>query len=753
MSKRTSIRLLVAVMACLCVMNAAAETIFSSMDLGTDSELLFTAETSDSSLCNYQSLYLATLSSGGDQAAVSSPRILTCFPQQMNVYGNGSLLEVRNNAGTAMYDTALGTLTWTEGATLAFKTQRTSSAFMEPVSVSPDGNWKCVFEKTTAVTANVYLEHIADGKRLLLSADAEYRYDTVPVLWSPDSSVILYEKGGMLYFLKTADAFSTASLTEEFRTIGKGNISNVRWANNRTIVFINYDMVYEVAVNELQTRALYSDFLGLDTIAGRLPCPFDSEKDVFWVNEDVTALVVVQNNRTLWYLELSGTDFNYVSNIQSFPLMNVPGAAVSFDVFWTPSANHVQYPVVWIEVFRSGERVSYAYKLARHADDGSCSFTALRMPAQVSDPCLSPDGTKLAFKSDMMLHVYAIDTWLQTDVFFGEKIIAYVWRNNSALFVGGNETVREWNIVNDTDRILFLSSVDRFGWNLKGDVILGKNKSGTFTFDRDTNVWNGTTTEMQRGVSVQNDKWRVFFSESKSDVFANGIYVRTLSGLTETRPLVSDYTVQGNSVPEVALVFDALDNADGLTKILDTLGKSGVKATFFINGEFIRRYPDAVKEIEKAGHQCASMFFTTGDLTSLAFVADESYIRRGLARNEDEFFNLTGKELSLYWHAPYYSVTPSILESGKKAGYVYVDRSMELYDTTTIDGYVHDDVTYWPTRQIISMITGSLTDGAIIPVSVGVSAGKRSDYLYDRLDVLISAIQESGYRFVTVSEL
>lgn len=753
MRKRNNTRLLVAVLACLCAMNATAETTFSSMDLGVDSELLFTAETTDSTLCSYQSLYLATLSAGGDQASVTSPQILTCFPQQMNVYKNGSLLEIRNNAGSAMYDTETDTLTWTEGANLAYKTQRTDTAFMEPVSVSPDGNWKCCYEKTDPVTADVYLERITDGKRLLLSENAEYRYDSIPVLWSPDSSVILYEKSGMLYFLKTADAFNTASLTEEFRTIGKGNISNVCWANSRTIVYINYDMVYAVSVNELQTRALYSDFLGLETIAGRLPCPFDSEKDAFWVNEEVTALVVVQNNRTLWYLELSGTDFNYVSNIMSFPLMHVPGAAVSFDVFWTPVMNHVQYPVVWIEVFRSGERESYAYKLTRHAEDGSCAFQPLLMPAAVSDPSLSPDGTRLAFKSDMMLHVYSIETWLQSDVFFGEKIISYSWINNSSLFVGGNETVRKWNLSDDTDSVLFLSSVERFGWNLKGETILAKNKTGTFSYDRSRNVWVNAEGELQRGVSVQNDKWRVFFSESKSDTFRNGIYVRTLSGLTETRPLIADYTITGNTEPRVALVFDAFDNADGLTKILDTLEKADVKATFFINGEFIRRYPTAVQEIEKAGHQCASMFFTTGNLTSLTFVADESYIRRGLARNEDEFFNLTGSELSLYWHAPYYCTTPAILSHGKKAGYAYIERSLELHDTTTIEGYVHDDVPYWPTLQIIKLVTDSLADGAVIPVSTGVSAGTRTDYLYDRLDVLISAIQESGYRIVTVSEL
>lgn len=753
MSRRIYTKLFVAAVACLFALSASAETTFSSVDLSSGSELLFSAVTDDSSLFSYQSLYLANLAASGDQAAVKSPELLTCFPQEMNVYKNGTLLEIRNNAGIAMYDTQTASLEWTTGSDLAYQTRRASSAFLEPVSVSPDGNWKCFFEKTSSITANVWLQNVASGKKLLLSEDSEYRFDRLPVLWSPDSNVLIYEKGEMLYFLKMADAFNSASLTEEFRTIGKGTITNAAFANSKTIVYVSYDMVYAIAVNELQTRALYSDFLGIDTIAGRLPVPFDSEKDTFWVNSDVTALVVVQNNRTLWYLELTGTDFNYVSTIMSFPLMNVSGAAVSFRVFWTPSANNVQYPIVWFEVFHWGQRESYAYRLTRHADDGSCSFSPLSMPAAVSEPKLSPDGTKLAFKSDMNLHVYDIASWKQTNVFNSEKTVSFEWLSNSRLFIGGCETVRNWNLTSNTDIILFLSSVDRFGWNMTSDLILGKNKAGTFIFDRDRKVWTSVSAEIERGASVQNKSWRVFIGESKSDKFTNGIYVRTLSGLTETRPLISDYTVPNDTEKRVALIFDAFDNADGLTKILDTLEKSGTKATFFLNGEFLRRFPNAALEVHDSGHQCASMFFTTGDLTSLTFVADESYIRRGLARNEDVFFNLTSSELTLYWHAPYYKLTDAIRNFGKKAGYAYIDASFEVKDTSTIEDYVHTGTPYYTTDQIIAEYVDNLCDGCVIPVATGVSAGTRTDYLYDRLDVLISAIQEAGYKLVTVSDL
>ena len=57
------------------------------------------------------------------------------------------------------------------------------------------------------------------------------------------------------------------------------------------------------------------------------------------------------------------------------------------------------------------------------------------------------------------------------------------------------------------------------------------------------------------------------------------------------------------------------------------------------------------------------------------------------------------------------------------------------------------------TSEIIDYVIENLEPGAIIPISVGIASGTRGDYLYDKLDVLISAILSEGYEIVTVSEL
>ena len=94
---------------------------------------------------------------------------------------------------------------------------------------------------------------------------------------------------------------------------------------------------------------------------------------------------------------------------------------------------------------------------------------------------------------------------------------------------------------------------------------------------------------------------------------------------------------------EVSLVFNAVDSAEGLTRILNTLSAYHVRATFFVNGEFIRRYPDAVREIADSGHEVGSLFYAYFNMTDARFTVDRDFVKSGLARNEDDYNAATGQ--------------------------------------------------------------------------------------------------------------
>ncbi|MCR4939634.1 MAG: polysaccharide deacetylase family protein [Treponemataceae bacterium] len=721
-----------------------SQVTFSSLDLNSADKLLYAAQTSSKENITYKKLYCASLTDNIREAAAGESLLLTCFPEKMEVFLGGQKLQIRNSDGIAEYSVPEKRLTWISGK---------DSVNMAAISVSPDGNWQCRFVKKTAARADLILENMVTGQSRVLAPDTEFSYSYVPVLWSPDSARLIYEKEGTLYFLETSETFSLSAMSEEFRKIGHGRISNVCWATSSLLVYINCDIVYKISTNEFYTRALYADLMGSGTVAGRLPNAFNNMTDTFWTNSDASSIVLVQNNRTLWYMELDGTDFNFVTTLFSYPFVSVPGTAVSFKVFWTEETSGSEVPIVWIEQIHESSYESYVYKLVENPSKNSTYFAALPLPVFVTEPILSPDGKLLCFRDKNSLHIYKLSTWQQVYVFAEEDIVSARWIDRRNLFIGGTETVRLWELGTLTSKVLLLSSAERFAWDALSDGIIVSNSSGTYKYNEKQNVWESYASSIVRKAVTQNSYFRVFLGSSGNPDFNNAIYVRSLTGLYSTSPLYRNHMDKEDLRPAIALVLDALDNADGLAKVLEVLEKNNLKVTFFLNGEFIRRFPSAVQEIADAGHECASMFFTSADLTSSSFISDESFIRRGLARNEDEFYALTGRELTLYWHAPLYKVDPGVLASGLAAGYTYIDTSTPLYDTTTLEDAAVWGGKYFTTADAIDNISHFFKENAVIPVSLGMAEGTRSDYLYNRFDVLVEAIIDAGFRIVPVSEI
>ena len=65
------------------------------------------------------------------------------------------------------------------------------------------------------------------------------------------------------------------------------------------------------------------------------------------------------------------------------------------------------------------------------------------------------------------------------------------------------------------------------------------------------------------------------------------------------------YNVQTDE-KKVAFTMNCAWNADDIDKILETLQKNNVKITFFLVGEWVDKYPEAVKKIYEAGHEIGS---------------------------------------------------------------------------------------------------------------------------------------------------
>lgn len=716
-----------------------ADISFENPDLNQENKVLFTVNHKINGSPSYSTGFIA------DAASLSGVKILTCYPEKMELLSKGAVLQVRNRYGTARYSTADSTISWvTRTDSIPCLSEKQA-----PQSVSPDGKWICYVKKNGAAEGELILKNASTLQEVVLNKKTEFSWEKTGVLWNPDSSSLLYEKNGSIYFCDPKAAFQKVQLTEEYRKIGEGTINSVYWANSKTLIYIDRDLVYKISSSELYTRGLYSNMVGAGTVSGRLPVNFDPLHDSFSVNNRVTNLVVIQADRIVSLFRLDSKGFEYLSALYSKPVTNSTGTVIEILPFWSQDSKCY----LWIKTlgYEDGHIKASVYSISN-------DLHLIAVMNGASDPVFSSDKKKVCYGQGESLFVYEISSWKAIGRLDGEKFISYVWASDNSLYAGGTKAVHYWKLsaekAGGEDEVLFLSSADRVFWTSDTSVcaVVKGTKDQFFDLDMSSGRWTKSEKQSAGEASVQNGRYRVFTGTTPNQKFSNCLYVRTLSGKAVTRALFPDASVKSEPLKKVFLAVDASDDAAGLSRILAVLKKYNVKATFFVNGEFIRRYPKECGQIVKSGYDCGAMFFTNADLTGKGFVISEDFIRRGLARNEDEFFAATGKELNLLWHAPFYKANQEIKNAGVNCGYRYVEAGRYSLDTITLEEAARGKPGYMSASQIIDFYAENVVDGDVIPVSAGISAGSRTDYLYEKLDLLLGTLLNQGFEIAETKQ-
>lgn len=80
--------------------------------------------------------------------------------------------------------------------------------------------------------------------------------------------------------------------------------------------------------------------------------------------------------------------------------------------------------------------------------------------------------------------------------------------------------------------------------------------------------------------------------------------------------------------PVVALTFDDGPHPEFTPRLLDTLKREGIKATFFMVGRCVVTYPDIVKRMVDEGHEVASHSWSHPLLTSLSNASLDSQMKK-----------------------------------------------------------------------------------------------------------------------------
>jgi peptidoglycan/xylan/chitin deacetylase (PgdA/CDA1 family) len=401
------------------------------------------------------------------------------------------------------------------------------------------------------------------------------------------------------------------------------------------------------------------------------------------------------------------------------------------------------------------------------------TFTLLDEPAG-PNAVLSPDGTRALCWGEKGIVLYDYVNWRPLQTFSDRSAVSCLWISNGEFVVGDTRRIERVTL-GGTRNLICLAGVEEFGFEENTGRIAAR--AGGLWFATDGSApWAELPPDISssalRPASLVSGRYRVYLESQNTGPYENIPMIRNTASVgtasllpsaqykRETLVRESPASARGIfthglrvGLKEVALCFDLYDDIAGLPFVLDALNRFGFKATFYLNGEFIRRYPQAAKIISEAGHEAASMFFAPIDLSDSRYRIGDDFIARGLARNEDEFYQASGRELGLLWHPPYYAASTEIIAAASRTGYRSSGRDVDPMDWVSREDAYRLGLAQFSANDMIDRIMDQKRPGSIIPLRLGVLPGGRSDYLFLRIDVLLDALVRDGYRVVPVSVL
>ena len=249
------------------------------------------------------------------------------------------------------------------------------------------------------------------------------------------------------------------------------------------------------------------------------------------------------------------------------------------------------------------------------------------------------------------------------------------------------------------------------------------------------------------------------------------VFRNDLSGLSLLNGLPMSFD---NGRPDkrlVCLTFDGGSVANAATDILDTLKSRNVKATMFLTGQFVKKYPDVVLRLVREGHEAGNHTFSHPHLTSFAQdqtqsilpAITEAYLDRELGKTDSLFHILTGVPLAPLWRAPYGEYNRTICIWAQKAGFLHVGWRQGRTWKLGLDSndWISDEGSsgYHTPQEVYDKIVALANrpengiNGGIILMHLGTVRTQKDKQVHLMLGRLIDTLRSLNYRFVPISEM
>ncbi|MCS7151244.1 MAG: polysaccharide deacetylase family protein [Endomicrobia bacterium] len=199
----------------------------------------------------------------------------------------------------------------------------------------------------------------------------------------------------------------------------------------------------------------------------------------------------------------------------------------------------------------------------------------------------------------------------------------------------------------------------------------------------------------------------------------------------------ADFYLKSRNYRQVALTFDDGPHKDFTKAIVDILNKYNVKATFFLVGKQVEKYPELVKYIcQNSDSKIANHTYSHKNLTLLSPLQIESE----LLATQELLYNIStsSDKVINYFRPPGGHFCTKVVSVAERLGYKIVLWSI----------FTNDHQRNVTKRDILQKIRSSTNGNEEI-----VLLHSGSNVTLECLPEIIEFFKNNGYKFVTVDEI
>ena len=181
----------------------------------------------------------------------------------------------------------------------------------------------------------------------------------------------------------------------------------------------------------------------------------------------------------------------------------------------------------------------------------------------------------------------------------------------------------------------------------------------------------------------------------------------------------------------VSISFDAAWGNEDTQQLIDILDRYGVKATFFVVGSWVDKYPESVKALSDAGHEVMNHSNTHAHYPQLT--ADE--VIADLNACNDKIEAVTGVRPTLV-RMPYGDYDDKSVQAARSIGMEPIQWDVDSLDWKEI-----------PADEITQQVTSKVGPGSIVLFH------NAALHTPEALPSILEQLTQEGYTFVPISQL